>query len=166
MKKPDSVAPNSETLDLEEMRYAGFWVRALTTIIDIFFIIIFLSIIVSIFAMTAEYIPGELKAMELILQVIIVCVSLMMWIKWGATPGKMLKKIVIVDEKTGGKLSLKQCFIRYLAQIPSTLVFGLGYLWIAIDDKKRGWHDILSGTVVIYRNKQDSAFEAKQVNEK
>jgi hypothetical protein len=28
MKKPDSVAPNSETLDLEKMRYAGFWIRA------------------------------------------------------------------------------------------------------------------------------------------
>jgi len=166
MKQSASVAPDAETLNLEKMRYAGFWIRALTTAIDIFFIIIFIILFLSIFVITAGHIPSELVAIELIVQVIIVCGGLMMWIKWGATPGKMLKKIVIVDEKTGGKLSLKQCFIRYLAQIPSTLVFGLGYLWIAIDDKKRGWHDILSGTVVIYRDEQDSAFEAKKFNEK
>jgi uncharacterized RDD family membrane protein YckC len=166
MKKSASVAPNSETLDVGEMRYAGFWIRALTTAIDIFFIIIFSILFLGIFVITAEHVPSELVGMELIVQVIIVCGSLMMWIKWGATPGKMLKKIVIVDEKTGGKLSIKQSFIRYLAQIPGTLVFGLGYVWIAIDDKKRGWHDILSGTAVIYRDKQESALEAKKVNEK
>jgi uncharacterized RDD family membrane protein YckC len=29
------------------------------------------------------------------------------------------------------------------------LAIGLGFLWIAFDDRKQGWHDKIAGTVVI-----------------
>ena len=56
---------------------------------------------------------------------------------------------IIVDAKTGNTISKKQSIGRYFAQIISIIPFGLGYFWIAIDQKKQSWHDKLAGTVVI-----------------
>ncbi|MFN2241977.1 MAG: hypothetical protein ACK2U2_06795, partial [Anaerolineae bacterium] len=32
----------------------------------------------------------------------------------------------------------------------STLLYGLGYLWIAIDNRREAWHDKIARTAVIY----------------
>ncbi len=47
-------------------------------------------------------------------------------------------------------LMKKQLIGRYFAYVLSTLPLGLGFLWIAFDPKKQGWHDKLAGTAVIY----------------
>ncbi len=38
---------------------------------------------------------------------------------------------------------------RYLGYFASTIPLCLGFLWIAFDKRKQGWHDKLAGTVVI-----------------
>jgi uncharacterized RDD family membrane protein YckC len=38
---------------------------------------------------------------------------------------------------------------RYFAYYLSTILLGLGFLWIIWDPKKQGWHDKLAGTVVV-----------------
>jgi uncharacterized RDD family membrane protein YckC len=42
-----------------------------------------------------------------------------------------------------------QYIIRYLGYYVSIFALGLGFLWVAWDDKKQGWHDKMAGTVVI-----------------
>lgn len=61
----------------------------------------------------------------------------------------MIFSAKIVDAKTGGKPSKGQLVGRYFAYILSGLPLGLGFFWIAWDKRKQGWHDKLSGTVVI-----------------
>ena len=39
--------------------------------------------------------------------------------------------------------------VRSLAAAFSTVVFFLGFLWIAWDPDKQGWHDKIAGTVVL-----------------
>ena len=39
--------------------------------------------------------------------------------------------------------------VRALACFLSLIVIGLGFLWIAFDPEKRGWHDKIAGTVVV-----------------
>lgn len=74
---------------------------------------------------------------------------ILFWVHKLATPGKMAIKAKIVDAKTGGSPSIGQFIGRYLAYNISLLPLGLGYLWIAWDSRKQGWHDKLAGTVVI-----------------
>jgi len=31
------------------------------------------------------------------------------------------------------------------------MVFYLGYVWILVDKRRRGWHDLIAGTVMIKR---------------
>ncbi|MDR2638719.1 MAG: RDD family protein, partial [Helicobacteraceae bacterium] len=74
------------------------------------------------------------------------------WINAQATPGKMAFGAKIVDAKTLGEPSVGQYIGRYLAYILSAIPLGLGFIWVAFDEKKRGWHDMLAGTLVIKRN--------------
>ncbi len=66
----------------------------------------------------------------------------------GQTLGKMVLGIRIVNwdgsPLTGGKLIL-----RYLGYVVSALFASLGFIWIAIDKKRRGWHDLIAGTYVV-----------------
>lgn len=78
--------------------------------------------------------------------------TILFWMRWQATPGKMALSARIVDARTGGNPSTGQCVGRYLAYILSALALGIGFLWVAFDRRKQGWHDKLAGTVVIKRN--------------
>src|SRR6185436_18963821 len=71
------------------------------------------------------------------------------WIARQATPGKMLLKLRIVDEKTLGPLTPGQAIGRYLGYYVSILGLFLGLLWVGWDKRKQGWHDKLAGTAVL-----------------
>ncbi len=62
----------------------------------------------------------------------------------------------VVDAKTGGVPSVRQCIVRYFAYILSAIPLCLGYIWVAFDPKKQAWHDKLAGTVVVRLKKKDT----------
>ncbi|MDR2151501.1 MAG: RDD family protein [Helicobacteraceae bacterium] len=71
------------------------------------------------------------------------------WANKQATPGKMVFNAKIVDAETLGKPTMAQLIGRYFAHILSALPLCLGFLWVAFDNQKRGWRDMLAGTLVI-----------------
>lgn len=75
--------------------------------------------------------------------------TLWFWLKYAATPGKMLVDCEIVDADNGEPITSRQALLRYIGYIISALPLGLGFLWILLDKRKQGWHDKLAGTVVI-----------------
>lgn len=78
------------------------------------------------------------------------------WIKFAQDKGKMLYKIEIVDATTYEKPTFEQFMMRYAGYYLSSLVFGLGFLWVLWDEKKQGWHDKIANTIVI---KTQASFE-------
>ncbi|MNC88285.1 RDD family protein [compost metagenome] len=56
----------------------------------------------------------------------------------------------IVDAQTGGRPATGKLVLRYFAYLASTLPLLLGFVWIAIDRRKQGFHDKIAGTLVIY----------------
>lgn len=44
---------------------------------------------------------------------------------------------------------------RYLAYYVSLIPFGLGFIWVAFDGRKQGWHDKLAGTVVVRKKNRE-----------
>ncbi len=77
------------------------------------------------------------------------------WVLKQATPGKMAVSAKIVDVKTGNAASTGQLIGRYLAYYLSLLPLGLGFIWVAFDDRKQGWHDKLAGTVVVRKKNRE-----------
>jgi uncharacterized RDD family membrane protein YckC len=72
--------------------------------------------------------------------------------KWvvtsGQTPGKLLMRIKIVNAD-GSPMTFRKLLMRYLAYILSGIVASIGFIWIGIDQKRRGWHDLIAKTYVI-----------------
>lgn len=68
-----------------------------------------------------------------------------------STPAKRLVNMYIVDVRTFGKPSFRQCVVRAIGHLLSAVPFGLGYLSAAWDPKKQGWHDKLAKTMVIQK---------------
>lgn len=76
-------------------------------------------------------------------------VTILFWQYKQSTPGKMIFNAKIVDEVTLKKPTLGKLILRNICYFPSALILCLGFIWIAFDKKKRGWHDLMSGTMVI-----------------
>ena len=74
---------------------------------------------------------------------------LIFWHYRSATPGKIITGLSIVDADTGGKPSWGQFIIRYIAYYISAIPLLLGFIWVAFDQRKQGWHDKIANTVVI-----------------
>ncbi len=151
---------------MNDLEYAGFWVRTGAAIIDtILMLIIILPIMTTIYGM--EYWEGEsfvLGFWDVIFNYILPAIAVILfWVYKSATPGKMATNLTIVDAKTGGKPSKGQLIGRYLGYYISTLPLFMGIIWVGIDKKKQGWHDKLAGTVVIKSNKTEPVKFENQV---
>jgi len=84
------------------------------------------------------------------MQILFWCVfSAICWHFWSATPGKMLLRMKVVDAKTEGPINDLQIFLRAFGYLISASFFGLGFIWLNLNKKRRGWHDYLGDTVVI-----------------
>ena len=102
-------------------------------------------------AIFAQAVIGQ--AIGLLFQLILVAVrtvySTFFLGKFGATPGKMIFKLTVVDA-SGGKISYGRAFGRSCAEILSRVICLIGYIIAAFDDQKRALHDHMCSTRVIY----------------
>jgi uncharacterized RDD family membrane protein YckC len=70
--------------------------------------------------------------------------------KKGATPGKSLMKIKVIDKETKAVPGLLKAFLReIIGKLASSIFLFLGYLWAIWDKDKQAWHDKIAGTIVI-----------------
>lgn len=88
-------------------------------------------------------------------------ITVPLWVYKGATPGKMLLGIKVVDSETFGHIGFFRGAIRYLAYMAALLPAMIGVFWIGWNRRKRGWHDMLAGTVVI--KNRESPFNLKNI---
>lgn len=136
----------------EQLEYVGFWRRVLASIIDSLLIgMITLPLLLAFYGMaylsSDNFIEGPIDF--LVSYVLPAVAIILFWVWKQATPGKMALSAKIVDAKTGKEPSLGQYIVRYLSYFVSVLPLCLGFLWVAFDSKKQGWHDKIAGTVVI-----------------
>ena len=147
-------------------RYAGFITRMVAFIIDraivsiIFFIIVWATEwILNAFEINILlFAEGESWQMPLALGAgIYLIVSLLydigFWLLAGQTPGKRVMGVRIV--RTDGKrIKFGNALRRWIGYTLSAILF-LGYLWILFDNRRRGFHDKLAGTMVVYSWPED-----------
>jgi uncharacterized RDD family membrane protein YckC len=151
--------------------YAGFLKRLIATCIDILIIsAVCLPVLWAVygggyFTRTQPFLEDAMRTgaidpskfppvfagpADVIIQVVLPAIAvLIFWRYRSATPGKMLLRLRIVDAATLGRPTTGQWVIRFFAYLVSMIPFFLGFLWIAFDKKKQGWHDKLARTVVL-----------------
>ena len=143
---------------MEDVKYAGFWIRLGAVLIDLMVMGVVLYI-PSTVIYGSEYWVGDqffYGFWDLMFSYVLPLVgTIWFWLRFSGTPGKMALKLKIVDAGTGNKLTFGQAIGRYFAYILSAIPFFLGYIWVGFDKRKQGWHDKLAGTVVIRNIKND-----------
>ncbi|MBA1438372.1 MAG: RDD family protein [Epsilonproteobacteria bacterium] len=161
---------------MSNVQYAGFWIRFVASLLDTFLLALPVGIVIYFLSGGewfdfAQYqqnlqlaLSGDPNALqnqpttsfrwELVFELAVLAVTVLFWEKFkGATPGKKMVGIRIVDAKTFQDISNKQAITRSLGYIPSTLLFGLGFLMVLLRKDKRALHDILADTAVLHTQK-------------
>jgi len=67
----------------------------------------------------------------------------------GQTVGKWICGLRVVGED-GKNLGFKKAFLRFLGYFVSRVAIYIGFIWIAFDKRKQGWHDKIAKCIVIY----------------
>jgi uncharacterized RDD family membrane protein YckC len=166
----------SDATAVEGVEYAGFWVRLAASIIDSILVSLTISPLVGAIYRSKAYEdlsmssdPGQMLSalsaemwspasrLSFLLTAIAVIVF---WIYKSATPGKMIFGAKIVDARTGGPMTTGQALGRYLGYYVSLFTLCIGFLWVAFDARKQGFHDKLASTVVI-RTRRNVAVDFK-----
>ena len=134
------------------MKYAGFWIRVLATIIDstIVMLIVWPISYLQDGAATKGFGPffSELEDSP-VFTIIAITYLLISSVVVSRTLGKVLLGLHIVDANNGEVPTRMKLIVRLLGYIPSGVILNLGFLWVAFDARKQGWHDKLAGTIVV-----------------
>ncbi len=131
--------------------YGGFWLRFGATSVDILILLViqFALQILTGFEQPAEFDwTSEIRRFLVGTLVSGIYEVLTIASAWQATPGKLIWGLKVID-RSGNRISLSRSLGRFLAKYLSSLCFGIGYLMVAFDARKRGLHDRLAGTYVI-----------------
>jgi len=71
------------------------------------------------------------------------------WARGGQTPGMRVAGIRVVNDRDGSRIGWGAALLRLIGYWVSGAVLYLGFVWILIDARRRGWHDLIAGTCVI-----------------
>jgi len=71
------------------------------------------------------------------------------WSRGGQTPGMRMAHVKVVRDVDGGPITMGPAFLRLIGYWVNGLTFYIGFIWILVDKRRRGWHDLIAGTCVI-----------------
>jgi uncharacterized RDD family membrane protein YckC len=71
------------------------------------------------------------------------------WARTGQTPGMKFTNIKVVRDADGGPVTLGPAILRLIGYWISSIVLYIGFIWVLIDKRRRGWFDLIAGTCVI-----------------
>jgi uncharacterized RDD family membrane protein YckC len=124
-----AAAPQASQLAETALPRAGFWLRMAALLID--------AILVGIVTrMHGLFLPA------------LAIYGALLWKFRGATIGGIIFGLKVVRQD-GREMDWTSSIVRALACFLSLFVVGLGFIWIAFDAEKQGWHDKIAGTLVV-----------------
>jgi len=71
-----------------------------------------------------------------------------LWVWRGQTLGMMVAGVKVI-RTDGSAIDIGHGILRYLGYIVSIIPLFLGFIWIAFDSRKQGWHDKIAETYVV-----------------
>ena len=141
-KKPEEFA----------LEYAGFWIRLVANIIDLFILLLIpfsAYCMVSGFVLRLPLLAISVPKIAFILWFIITIVYFAgFWVWRGQTLGKMITGIKVIRTDSS-PIEWKHALLRYLGYIISAMALCIGFIWIAFDSHKQGFHDKIADTYVV-----------------
>ena len=148
--------------------YAGFWIRVVARFVDgvivgIPITVLFFLLVVVAGGVTsgtssssadtqnaaAAGVTGVVFLFYLIALLGTIAYQVYFWGVSGSTLGMRVFKLRVVDATTGGPIGIGRAFVRWLMTIVNSLACYVGWIWVAFDARKQGWHDKVANSIVI-----------------
>jgi uncharacterized RDD family membrane protein YckC len=149
--------------------YAGFWIRLVARLLDGLILGIPFGIVFAVFAIAGGVIANTTNSSSqdsqnaaaaavfgggfLLLYVLALVVQVAYWIYFwgtsGSTLGMRLLHLKVVDADTGGAIGYARATVRFLMSIVNSWACYIGWIWVAFDPRKQGWHDKVANSVVL-----------------
>jgi uncharacterized RDD family membrane protein YckC len=140
---------------LAPRRYAGLATRVLAFAVDVMVVNVVGWFVAVIIALGVSFIgvPDEVAAVLVAIGSLIALLwsigyFAFFWSTTGQTLGNRILGIRVIDARTLQPPPPRRAVRRFFCLILAALPFCLGFLWILVDDRRRGWHDKLARTVV------------------
>jgi uncharacterized RDD family membrane protein YckC len=108
-----------------------------------------LGLILSLFTAVEVNAPGAVLGAAGLWSLVVATYFVLFWTLGGETPGMRLLALR-VSNGAGDPPRLGQALRRLVGMVLAALPFFAGYLLVLVDDRRRGLHDMLAGTVVVY----------------
>ena len=148
--------------------YAGFWIRLVARLLDSLIVGIPLAIVLGILLLaggglaagtnnsdqnTQNAAAAVFSGIFIVFYLIAIAVSIGYWVYfWGTTGstfGMRVLRLRVVDANTGGPIGIPRALVRWLMTIVNSWACYIGWIWVAFDPRKQGWHDKVANSVVV-----------------
>jgi len=146
----------------QDLEYAGFWVRLSAYLIDLAIIwigLLFVKLVMGLVSIAGGNVFQtrllfQYTLRDIILYVLQVLYFILITCYTGTTPGKRLLNLRVVNADGSGRLGLVNVIYREtVGRFLCGLSVGIGYIMAGVDREKRGLHDMLCDTRVVYGKK-------------
>jgi uncharacterized RDD family membrane protein YckC len=163
--------PGPEQGPAPGIRYAGFWIRVLATLIDA--IIVSVPLLIVFFVVEGSTVSSYANCVnnaaatgtlvitcqgsfissigyfELIGIAVELAYFVILWSRFGGTLGQRLLGLHVVDAATGQNIGIGRAIGRFVGYVISGVALDIGLIWVAFDPRKQGWHDKIASTFVV-----------------
>jgi uncharacterized RDD family membrane protein YckC len=107
------------------------------------------GLILSLFTAVEISSPGAVLGAAGVWSLVVANYFVLFWTLAGETPGMRLMALRVID-RAGDPPGLGQALVRLVGMILAAIPFFAGYLLILVDERRRGLHDMLARTTVVY----------------
>ena len=148
--------------------YAGFWIRLVARLLDTLIVGLPLAVLFGLIAVAAGAVASTssdggqgsqspagavFSAVFVLFYLVAIVVGVGYWVYfWGTTGqtfGMRVLKLRVVDANTGGPIGISRALVRWLMTIVNSWACYIGWIWVAFDPRKQGWHDKVANSVVL-----------------
>jgi uncharacterized RDD family membrane protein YckC len=107
------------------------------------------GLILSLFTSVEVSSPGAVLSGAARWSIVVAGYFTLFWTLTGETPGGRLMRLRVLDEQ-GRPPRFARSVLRLVGAILAAIPFFAGFLLILVDDRRRGLHDMIARTVVVY----------------
>lgn len=144
---PAAAPPVEAVAPTAHATYGGFWIRFWAYMVDA--AILLAAGLPGLAATVFAPASGIGPALDRIATFFAIAYFPAFWARSGSTPGMSVFGLRVVRASDGSGIKPMRAIGRYFALVLALLPLGLGVMWAGLDSRKRGWHDMLAGTVVV-----------------
>ena len=140
-----------------ELRYEGLVTRGIAFAIDAAIIDLVAIVVAGAVALALSVLSVSKDSLDTILIAVggalflawSVGYFVTFWSTTGQTPGSRLMRITVRGADDGSILRPRRAAVRFVGLVLAAIPFLAGFIPILFDERRRGVHDMLAGTVVV-----------------